>query len=70
MEQTEILDGLEDIIIKNTVNLFKSIGKPLNYDQARNIIEKIGLRIAFGKNLPKETIDEIILNTKERRKED
>lgn len=47
-EHLEIFNALEEILIKQIQITFAQGKKVVTQDEARNILGKIGLRIAFG----------------------
>lgn len=50
-DASKILDLLEGALIEHTRVLTKMAGYEITEDQARNLIGKVGVRIAFGKKI-------------------
>ena len=62
MNETEILDLLEDVCIGAAKKVLEQSGFPITREQARNLVGKIGTRITFSSSLGKERTDEIIMS--------
>lgn len=59
---TKIMNAIEKLLIITIVDALSKTEKPVNEEQARNIVAKIGTRIMFSEGLDnKEQIDRALL---------
>lgn len=58
-KKSEVLDSLEEVLILATKNIMLLANRNITDDEARNLIEKVGVRIQIDRECGKGTYDRI-----------